>query len=326
MEYLSPIEKILVQVVYLAPLVLAFICGSVIGSLSNVVIYRLPLKQSLWSPSSHCPSCETKIAWYDNIPIFSWLNLRAKCRHCGIRISPRYIIVEMLSGILYVVVLWVFGYMPLEAGRIPNELPNLSDFTLRIIPMLAKAYIFTSLLLILSFIDLDIRKLPDRLTLPGMVIGLVLSFTIFPEGPAIWRHMPIHLLYLDSIYGFILGGGVLFLLAMGWKGGMGGGDIKLCAMMGAFLGWKAMIVALFAGFLLGALFSIGLMILKLATMKSMIPFGPYLALGGFVAMLFGKSTAWVYFVAGIQHKDLNTALESLSQVPGFLARVFHLIA
>lgn len=326
MEFLSPTEKLLVQIVYLAPLVLAFICGSVIGSLSNVVIYRLPLKKSLWSPPSHCPSCEKRIAWYDNIPIFSWLNLRAKCRHCGTRISPRYIIVEFLSGAFYVIVLWVFGYMPLEADRMANELPNLSNFTLKIIPMLAKAYIFTSLLLILSFIDLDIRKLPDRLTLPGMVIGFALSFAIFPEGPAIWRNMPIHLHYLDSIYGFVLGGGVLFLLAMGWKGGMGGGDIKLCAMMGAFLGWKAMIVALFAGFLLGALFSIGLMILKLATMKSLIPFGPYLALGGFVAMLFGKSVAWVYFVAGIQHKDLNTALESLSQIPGFLAKVFHLVA
>ena len=325
MEFLSSTEKILVYVVYFTPLVLAFICGSVIGSLSNVVIYRLPLKKSLWNPPSHCPLCETRIAWHDNIPIISWLSLRAKCRHCGAKISPRYVIVEFLSGALYVAVLWVFGYMPLEHGRALGELPNLSDFAWTIIPMLAKAYIFTSFLLILTFIDLDIWKLPDRLTIPGMIIGFALAFAIFPEGPMEWRAIPIGLRYLDSFYGLLLGGSVLFLIAMSWKGGMGGGDLKLCAMMGAFLGWKAMIVALFAGFLLGAIFSVALMVLKIATMKSKIPFGPYLALGGFLAMLFGKKVAWIYFVAGIQHKPIEEALESLARLPEYVSQVIHFI-
>ena len=326
MEYLSTSEKILIQLVYIAPLVLAFICGSVIGSLSNVVIHRLPNKKSIWHPPSHCPSCETRIAWYDNIPIFSWIRLRAKCRHCGERISPRYVIVEFLSGAMYVVVLWVFGYMPLQTTGIPGDMPNLSDLNWTIVPILAKAYIFTSILLILTFIDLDIRKLPDRLTIPGMIIGFILSFSVFPEGPSEWRNIPFYFHYLGSFYGWLLGGGVLFLLAMGWRGGMGGGDIKLCAMMGAFLGWQAAIIALFAGFLLGAIFSIALMIMKLATMKSLIPFGPYLALGGFIAMLFGKSAAWIYYVAGIQHKGMDKAMESLSQIPEFLSNIYNLIA
>ena len=107
---------------------------------------------------------------------------------------------------------------------------------------------------------------------------------------------------------------------------MGGGDLKLCAMMGAFLGWKAMIVALFAGFLLGAIFSIILMVLKIATMKSKIPFGPYLALGGFLAMLFGKKIAWLYYVVGIQHKPLDETLEGLARLPEFLSQIVNLIS
>ena len=326
MEFLGTSEKILVYVVYLAPLVMAFVCGSVIGSLSNVAIHRIPLKKSLLNPPSHCPTCETRIAWYDNVPVISWLRLRGKCRHCGIKISPRYIIVEFLSGALYVAVLWVFGYMPLEAERLAGALPNLSNFTWTIIPILGKAYIFTTFLLILTFIDLDIGKLPDRLTLPGMIVGFILAFAIFPEGPREWRSMHIGLMYLDSLYGWFLGGAVLYLLATGWKGGMGGGDIKLCAMMGAFLGWKAMIVCLFAGFLLGAIFSVGLMVLKIATMKSKIPFGPYLALGGFLAMLFGKKIAWVYFIVGIQHKPMEFALEKISSLPDYLSHLINLIA
>ena len=323
MEFLSPAEKFLVYAVYYTPLILAFICGSVIGSLSNVVIYRLPQKKSLWKPPSHCPSCETRIAWYDNIPIISWIRLRAKCRHCGARISPRYVIVEFLSGTLYALVLWVFGYMPLSEVQMSGGMPNLSNLPILIIPILAKAYIFTSFLLILTFIDLDVWKLPDRLTLPGMVIGFIFAFSIFPEGPMEWRNIPIGFRYLDSFYGFLLGGGVLFLIAMGWKGGMGGGDLKLCAMMGAFLGWKAMIVALFIGFLLGAVFSIALMVLKIATMKSKIPFGPYLALGGFLAMLFGKKLAWIYYVEGIQHKPMEEAIEGVSQLPQIISHIIH---
>ena len=326
MEFLATNEKILVYLVYLAPLIMAFVCGNVIGSLSNVAIHRIPLKKSLMRPPSHCPSCETRIAWHDNIPIISWLRLKGKCRHCGIGISPRYIIVEFMSGALYVVVLWVFGYMPLEAERLVGELPNLSNFTLTIIPILARAYIFTTFLLILTFIDLDTMKLPDRLTLPGMIVGFLLAFAIFPEGPMEWRSMHIGLMFLDSFYGWFLGGAVLFLIAAGWRGGMGGGDIKLCAMMGAFLGWKAMIVCLFAGFLLGAVFSIALMVLKIATMKSKIPFGPYLALGGFLAMLFGKKVAWLYYVVGIQHKPMELALEKLSSLPDYISQLINLIA
>lgn len=308
--YQMPIEeKILVYAVFYAPLVLAFICGSVIGSLSNVVIHRLPQNKSIWKPPSHCPSCETRIAWYDNIPIFSWLRLRARCRHCGARISPRYVIVELLSGALYVTVLWVFGYSHLQDIE---GLPNLSDLHWTIIPVLAKAYIFTSLLLILSAIDIDIQKLPNRLTFPGMIIGFALAFVVFPEGPMEWRNIPIGYRYLDSFIGWLGGGLALYLIAMisivlMKKVGMGGGDIKLVAMMGAFLGWKALIVALFIGFLLGAIFSLLLIMMKVASMKSLIPFGPYLAAGGFIAMLYGKRVAYFYYMAGISNEEVDWA-------------------
>ena len=322
---MSPGEKILIYIIYLLPLVLAFVCGNVIGSLSNVVIYRLPRKESLWHPPSHCPGCNTRIAWYDNIPIYSWLRLRAKCRHCGMHISPRYIIVEFLSGALYVVVLYVMAYIPMNEGRHPTDPLNLSGMTLSMFPILARAYIFTSLLLILSFIDLDIRLLPNRLTFPGMVIGFALAYFAFPEGPKDWRDHSFLMLYLNSIEGLLLGGGILFVIAIIQPKGMGGGDIKLCAMMGAFLGWKAMIVALFVGFLAGAISSVLLMVFKLATMKSLIPFGPYLALGGFVAMLYGKSILWIYYVNGIRHSAPDTT-QAVSHLPHCIAHLLHLLS
>jgi leader peptidase (prepilin peptidase) / N-methyltransferase len=362
MEYMSTGERILIYIIYFLPLALAFVCGSVIGSLSNVVIYRLPKNESLWQPPSHCPGCNTRIAWYDNIPIFSWLRLRAKCRHCGIKISPRYIIVEFISGALYVLVLWVMAYVPMNEGRLPNEPLNLSGLTLSMFPILAKAYILTSLLLILSFIDLELRILPNRLTYSGAIIGLILAFAAFPEGPKDWRIHSYGWLYLDSFLGLLLGGGVLFLIAMiPWIGAqfkrllvkalimmaktdeekakiakeykldediqvvMGGGDVKLCAMMGAFLGWKAMIVALFVGFLAGAISSVILMMMKTATMKSMIPFGPYLALGGFVAMLCGKTVAWIYYDQGIRH-NAPVATQAISCLPHFFAQLLHLFS
>jgi len=323
--YVSKSELALIYIVYFMPLFLAFVCGSIIGSLSNVVIYRLPLKKSIWHPPSHCPKCETRIAWYDNIPFFSYIRLRARCRHCKMPISPRYIIVEFLSASLYVIVLYVMAYIPLAKGRLPTELPNLSDLSLSYIPILAKAYIFSSLLLILSFIDLDIRLLPNRLTFPGMLLGFILSFVLFPEGPKEWRIYAIWLRYIDSILGLVLGGGVLFVIAIIQPKGMGGGDIKLCAMMGAFLGWKAMIVALFLGFLAGAVSSVLLMIMKIATMKTLIPFGPYLALGGFIAMLYGKSILWIYYITGIKH-DISEPVQAVSQLQLYLAHIFKLLS
>lgn len=305
-------EKILIYTVYYAPLFFAFVCGSVIGSLSNVVIYRLPQHKSIWKPPSHCPKCETRIAWYDNIPIYSWIRLRGKCRHCKAPISPRYIIVEFISGSLYFIVLWVFGYMHLQSA---GELPNLSDLQLKIIPILAKAYIFTSLLLILSAIDIDLKILPNRLTFPGMIIGFILAIAVFPEGPMEWRHLPIHFRYIDSLIGFVGGGVALYLIAVLSlfilrKEGMGGGDIKLCAMMGAFLGWKALIVAMFFGFLIGAFFGLLFVILRINQLKSYIPFGPYLAAGAFIAMLFGKQIAWWYYIVEFLHKPIEDAAVS----------------
>ena len=323
--YISKSELALVYIVYFMPLVLAFVCGSVIGSLSNVVIYRLPRKESIWHPPSHCPGCQTPIAWYDNIPIYSWIRLRARCRHCKMPISPRYIIVEFLSGSLYAGILYLMAYIPMQEGRLPNELPNLSNLSLSYIPILVKAYIFASFLLILSFIDLDVRLLPNRLTFPGMILGLILSFAFFPEGPKEWRIDSVFLRYVDSLLGLILGGGVLFLIAMIQPKGMGGGDIKLCAMIGAFLGWKAMIVALFLGFLAGAISSLFLMVMKLATMKSLIPFGPYLALGGLISMLYGKTILWIYYDIGIRHES-QQAVQAVSQLPIYFMHIFRLLS
>ncbi len=237
---------------------LAFLFGAIIGSFLNVCIFRLPAGQSIVAPASRCPACGTPLRPRDNIPILSYLLLRGRCRACHNPISARYPAVEALTGLLFVLLLYRIGPLP----------------------VIAVYASFVAALIVVSFIDLDHQIIPDVISLPGIVIGLVLSAIGY--GPGLF----------DSAVGILVGGGLLYAVAVGYhaltgREGMGGGDIKLLAMIGAFLGWKNALVTLVLGSLGGALIGILLILLRGGDSKVPIPFGPFLAIGAVCALLFG---------------------------------------
>lgn len=239
--------------------IFAFVFGAVVGSFLNVCIYRLPEDRSIVSPPSSCPGCGNRIRWYDNIPIVSWLVLRGKCRACKAPISWRYPLVEALNGLLTLLLFIKYG-------------PSL--------PFLA-LFIFCSSLVVITFIDLDHQIIPDSISLPGIAVGFLFSFFLPWSG------------WLNSLLGILLGGGSLLLVAWGYekltgKEGMGGGDIKLLAMMGAFLGWRSIPFIIFASSLVGSVLGIGAMIVTKRDGKLAIPFGPFLALGAILYIFYGR--------------------------------------
>jgi len=235
----------------------AVLLGTLIGSFLNVVIYRLPRKESLVWPGSHCPVCEKPIHPRDNLPVVSFIMLRGRCRGCGTRISRRYPIVEAVNGLAYGLIVWYFG----PGGQ-----------------AVVYAALFSALLVI-SYIDFDHQIIPDVITLPGIGVGILAASTLLPTG------------LVNSISGLLLGGGVLLLLA--WvspylfgKEGMGGGDIKLLAMIGAFLGWQAVILTMLIGAIVGATVGVSLMAFHILRRDQYLPFGPFLAFGAIVSMFF----------------------------------------
>lgn len=236
-----------------------FIIGAILGSFLNVVIYRVPRRESIVRPGSACPACGTPLLARDNIPILSFLILRGRCRGCSARISPRYPIVETVAGVLPVLMFARFG-----AG--------------------AEFYVYWCLsyvLLVLSFIDLDLRILPDRVTLPGIVIGLIVA-PLLHLTPGFW----------SSLIGAVVGGGALYLVGMLGelmlkKESMGGGDVKLAAMLGAFMGWQMIVLALFVAFFTGAVVGIAVIASKRTDWSRSVPFGPFIALGAVTAILWG---------------------------------------
>jgi len=247
----------------------AAVFGMVVGSFLNVCICRLPEGQSVVSPPSRCPHCSHRISWYDNIPLVSYLLLRGRCRGCGARISPQYPLVELLNGVLTLLLFLRFG-------------PTLT---------FAALFLFCSALVVITFIDLEHQIIPDEISLPGIVIGLILSF--FLPGQS----------WLNSLLGILLGGGSLLLVAylyqlLTGKEGMGGGDIKLLAMMGAFLGWKAIPFIIFASSLVGSLVGISIMLLQKKDSKLAIPFGPYLAFGAVLYIFYGRALIQWYLNLG----------------------------
>ncbi len=231
-----------------------FLYGLVVGSFLNVCIYRIPRKKSVVSPPSACPSCGTKIKPWHNIPLVSYVMLRGRCAYCGAGISARYPLIEFLNAVFYIAALSRFG--PGPAG------------------ILVMALI--SAFIVVTFIDLEHQIIPDSITLPGIVLGLVLGPLVFKTG------------FLNSLIGMALGGGTFYLIAIASRGGMGGGDIKLIAMIGAFLGWKAVLLVIFVGSLLGAIVGVGLMIFKGMKRKTPIPFGPFLVAGAMSAIFYGS--------------------------------------
>ena len=257
----------------------ALIVGLVVGSFLNVCIHRLPRQESVVWPGSQCPRCAAPIAWYDNIPLLSWLLLRARCRSCGGSISARYPLVELTTGLLAVLALVRFG--PTPGGLV--------------------AFAFAAALLVVSVVDLEHLIIPDVVSLPGILVGLAVS-ALVPGGVGLW----------NAIAGVWLGGGLLWLVAMTYERatgveGLGLGDAKLLAMVGAFLGWQASPAVLVIASVVGTVAGLAVLLShdgrhaarrvrrmlgpaavavhwRRAARRTAIPFGPFLALGAAVAL------------------------------------------
>lgn len=248
-----------------------FIFGLIIGSFLNVCIYRLPHGESIVTPPSHCTACGTQLKPWDMIPILSWLLLKGRCRYCGTAFSCRYAAVELLTGILFVWCLTVLGLGP----------------------AVFKTLVLVSFLLVITFIDYDHQLILDKVLLwfapAGVAINLLLNHINFladavgcrPGFIVLQTGLP------DMLLGALLGGGLFLLIAIVSRGGMGGGDIKFAAALGLWLGWKFTLLAVFLSFVFGGLGGMILLLLKRKGRKDMIPFGPFIALGAFVAMLYG---------------------------------------
>ena len=244
--------------------ILIFILGLIVGSFSNVCIYRIPRNESIIYPASHCPKCHSNILPKDNIPLLSYILLKGRCRNCKTKISIQYPMVEFLSGLIYLIIYLLYG---------------LSVQTLIYI-------ILSSALIIIAFIDLNQQMVPDVISLPGIVIGFILSFFVS------------YLSFINSALGVVVGGGIILVIGLAGslifkKEAMGGGDVKLAAMIGAFLGWRYIIVSLFLGFFLGALTGIILIMTKIKKREDAIPFGPFIVLGSLITLLWGeKILSW----------------------------------
>jgi leader peptidase (prepilin peptidase)/N-methyltransferase len=246
----------------------AFLIGSVVGSFLNVCIYRMPRGLSIIWPSSRCPSCNIPIRPYDNIPLISFLVLGGRCRDCGERILFRYPAVEMMNALLYVAVVWRYG--------IGWHIPFL--------------FLFCSAMIVIAFIDLDYQIIPDAITLPGIPVGVIAGSLFFPDPFA--RNGPTG--FVNSLIGLFSGGGLFYAIAVLSRGGMGGGDIKMMAMLGAFAGWKSILLTTFAGSLLGSIVGIFLMVFMGKGRKTKVPFGPFLAVGALITLFFGREILDLY--------------------------------
>jgi leader peptidase (prepilin peptidase)/N-methyltransferase len=229
------------------------VLGLVIGSFLNVVIARVPEGRSVWRPRSACPGCQAPIAWYDNIPVLSFLALRGRCRACAMGIPWRYPLVEVSTAAAFALAYVHFG----------------------LTVHFAVAAALLAALVAITAIDLRHQIIPDVITLPGIAAGLLASLV---PGRVSW---------VESLIGIAVGGGIFLLIILVSGGGMGGGDMKLGAMLGAFLGWKLGLLALLIGVLSGGVVAICLLALGRKGRKEAIPFGPFLALGGAASLLWG---------------------------------------
>jgi leader peptidase (prepilin peptidase)/N-methyltransferase len=237
--------------------------GAVIGSFLNVVIYRLPLGKSTVWPSSACPHCARELSWYENIPVVSFVALRGRCRTCGARISLQYPLVEALTAVMFGAAWWYYGPGPLLASRL----------------------VFGCALIVLFAIDLEHQLLPNAITVPGIVVGFLFSLVTEPG-------------WMSSLIGILVGGGVLYGVAEAYyrvrhEEGLGMGDVKMLAMVGAFLGWQLTLLTLVLASVSGTIIGLGLIITKRGGMKYALPFGTFLALGAAVAASVGHALlAW----------------------------------
>ena len=232
--------------------------GLMVGSFLNVCIFRIPLGQSIVHPPSRCMKCGNALRWYHNVPVVSWLVLRGRCGFCGEPVSARYPAVELLTGVVF-----ALHGLAFEPG-----------------PLMLVRLVFAAVLIVLAFIDIDHRILPDSMTLTGIPLGVLASLWL-PPG---WR---------DSLIGIAIGGGSLWLIAEGyyrWRKveGMGMGDVKMLAMIGAVLGWRAVVVTLVLSSCSGALVGAAMMTRTKDGMRYALPFGTFLSLGALAASLVGE--------------------------------------
>ena len=262
---------------------LVFCFGACMGSFLNVCIYRIPREESVISPGSHCPQCSHPIAWYDNIPLWGFLVLGGRCRHCQSRISPRYLIVEMLIAVLFVLVWLKLGPAGDDARWL--ALAPLSD--IRLVPIY---WLMVFGLALGTFVDIEHMIIPDRVSLGGIVMGLLLSMLV----PALHFQTTFFGGLGSALLGALVGSGSLWGVALLGKvifkkDAMGMGDVKLLGAIGAFLGWTAVLFTVMVSSFFGALVGVTLVAMKKKEMQSRIPYGPYLALGALIWMLWGPS-------------------------------------
>lgn len=247
-----------------------FVLGALFGSFGNVIIYRLPEDLSVVKPRSRCRACKAQIRWYDNIPIASWFILRGKCRECKASFTFRYPLVEIITAVLFAATFAHYGWTVTTAEYL----------------------ILQWALVVCTFIDFDHMILPDEFTLSGIVIGL-LGAAINPDRG-----------FLDALFGVLIGGGFLWFMAWLYfslteNDGMGGGDIKLLAWLGAVLGYKAVPFVIVFSAVVGTVFGLALSFRKESGLKTAIPFGPYLAGAALVYIHFGSTIAqsyWSFFM------------------------------
>jgi leader peptidase (prepilin peptidase)/N-methyltransferase len=237
--------------------------GLAVGSFLNVRIHRVPRGASIVRPPSACPACGYQLRWYDNIPVLGYAWLRGRCRSCRAPISLRYPLVELITMLVFLLHLYMFGWSVLLAVRLA----------------------FACVLIVLFAIDLEHHLLPNSITLPGIAAGLICS-AIVPPG------------IIDAVLGTLLGGGVLWAIGEAYfrysgQEGMGGGDVKMLAMIGAFLGWKLVLVTLVLSSVSGSVIGLLVIALRRGDMKHALPYGTFLALGALVASLVGDQiVAW----------------------------------
>lgn len=246
--------------------ILIFIYGAIIGSFLNVCIYRIPKKESIAYPASHCPNCNTNLKWFDNIPIISFASLMGKCRYCRGKISIQYPIVESINAFFYIIMYFKFGFS--------------LDFIFY--------SLLSSVLIVVTFIDLKEMIIPDTLVIIILILSILykaLNYFIYGVSHEI----------LSSLGGFLLAGGLFLAIVVLSRGGMGGGDVTLIAALGFILGFKYILITIFLSFILGAIISIFLLITKLKTRKDPIPFGPFIVLAFFITVLWGSDLINWYF-------------------------------
>lgn len=267
---------------------IAFLFGLLVGSFLNVCIYRWPRDESVVSPRSHCTSCEKTIAWHDNIPVLSYLLLKGRCRHCQAAIAPFYPIVELLNGFLYAYIFWSYG----------------------VDPVAFKLALFVSMMLVLVVTDWQEYILPDEITIGGLVIGWALSPFIHLDGGPLKlplllfeKHYPPWVVsMMESFAAAIVIGGLLFLLGEVYfrfrqVEGLGFGDVKMVAMMGAFWGFGDTFMTMILGSILGSIVGIGIVLLARKGWNYALPFGSYLGVTGIVVALWGGGIVSWYLEA-----------------------------